>query len=364
MFPGWTKVNSMTKYSAYSYELENQNVLGTYSAALYDYAGQLPSANGANMRHNEMAFSSFENPDDASSGNWIFGTQTFPAYHIFKVISGNMNMAVVEAGIGEFENVEEVDMRGKRVSGSIFDAFGRTKYIQGNEIICRQSHPTNPDLTVLVFRRALFQDLWQGQIKVKNTVQPSVIATHDTTLAHAGKSSLKVDEEQTFQQPLLQLDKGKTYILKAWVSVRNAHLPAPELAEGLGIDVKFRNRRGGDIISTVSFVPSGTVIEGWQQLSGTFVCPDNGAVPELTFKPGSAATAWYDDLRLHPQKGNMKSYVYETDTYRLRAILDEENFASYYYYDVEGNLYLVKKETLDGIKTISENISYQVEIQE
>ena len=31
------------------------------------------------------------------------------------------------------------------------------------------------------------------------------------------------------------------------------------------------------------------------------------------------------------------------------------------YYDKEGNLYLTKKETIDGVKTISENVSYQIE---
>jgi hypothetical protein len=57
----------------------------------------------------------------------------------------------------------------------------------------------------------------------------------------------------------------------------------------------------------------------------------------------------------------MKSYVYDLNDYRLRAILDEENFASFFYYDAEGNLHTTKKETIRGIKTITENISYQKE---
>lgn len=359
--PHWTQANSMTKYSPYSYELENQDVLGTYSAALYDYGGHLPAANGANMRHNEMAFTSFEYLEGTASGNWTFGTQPLPAYKILKVVSGNMNMAIVEAELEEFENVTQVDVRGKSVSGSMMDIFNRTKYTQGNEIICKQSHPTNPDLSVLVFRRAIFSGVWTGEVKIKNSVQPLATAVLEEAFGHSGSKSLKVSSLHTFQQPLLQLDSGKTYVLKAWVSVRNPHVPAPELAGGLGVDVKFRDRVGGSLLSTVSLTPSGSVIEGWQQVSGTFVCPDRKAALELSFKPGSTGTAWYDDLRLHPEMGNMKSYVYETDTYRLRAVLDEENFASFYYYDAEGNLYLVKKETVEGIKTISENVSFQVE---
>jgi len=57
----------------------------------------------------------------------------------------------------------------------------------------------------------------------------------------------------------------------------------------------------------------------------------------------------------------MKTYVYNISDYRLRAILDEDNFSSVFFYDKEGNLYLTKKETEEGIKTISENRSYQIE---
>jgi hypothetical protein len=103
------------------------------------------------------------------------------------------------------------------------------------------------------------------------------------------------------------------------------------------------------------------VIEGWQQVKGTFQCPARGATVELKFKPGTAATIWFDDLRLHPVLGNMKSYVYDLNDYRLRAILDEENFADLFFYDKEGALYLKQQETEEGIKTISENIVYQVE---
>ena len=136
--------------------------------------------------------------------------------------------------------------------------------------------------------------------------------------------------------------------------------PTPVLASGLGVDI-IAKQKNGQVISTFSFVPAGIVIEGWQQLKGSFVCPANTAYIEIVFKPGSTGTAWYDDLRFHPENGNMKGYVYNLNDFRLQAVSDEENFASYFYYDREGNLHLTKKETTDGIKTLSENISYQVE---
>jgi len=128
----------------------------------------------------------------------------------------------------------------------------------------------------------------------------------------------------------------------------------------LGVDVILKNK-AGTTVSITSMVPEGKVIEGWQQVRGKFECPDKDLTLTVKFKPGSSGTAWYDDVRLHPAKGNMKSYVYSISDFRLRAILDEDNFASIFYYDKEGNLYLTKKETEEGIKTISENRSYQIE---
>jgi hypothetical protein len=163
-----------------------------------------------------------------------------------------------------------------------------------------------------------------------------------------------------FRQEMLQLEQGKTYWVNVWVSVENANRSIPKLADNLGIELTFLNRQQQPI-STVSFQPVGTIIEGWQQIKGTFISPIKNPLVEIKFKPGSTGTAYYDDLRLQPEKGNMKAYVYDIKDYRLRAILDEENYASFFYYDAEGNLYLTKKETEKGTKTITENVSYQVE---
>jgi hypothetical protein len=187
-----------------------------------------------------------------------------------------------------------------------------------------------------------------------------VTPTIDNTFSHSGKSSLMVNSPTTFKQQLLQLDSGKTYWLSAWVSVHNSSPQLPKLADDLGVTVITRDRLQ-QIVSNVSIIPKGNIIEGWQQVKGSFVCSTRDATVEIKFNPGSTGSAWYDDLRVHPEKGNMKCYVYDLIDYRLRAILDEENFASFFYYDVEGNLYLTKKETEKGIKTLTENVSYQVE---
>jgi len=372
--PAWTKANEMTQYSPFSYELENRDVLGIYSAALYDYGGHLPSANGVNMRNAEMAFTSFEGLNslekvfqDTSisssvSGNWIFGTKSLPEYYLYNVRISSGNTAIVEASVEQLKNVEMVDVAARDLHG-IFQYLPRYTYITNDEIICMQPYPQHPEWTIVILKRAPFKWLWNGRIKVYNRVLPKVVPIVDDSYAHSGSSSLliRTGGPHAFKQQLLHLDSGKNYMINAWVSVHEVSLKTPKLADSLGIDVIVRNEQG-EITRKYAFTPSGNIIEGWQQVRGTFTYTGGrGSALELNFHIGSKGKAWYDDLRFHPELGNMKSYVYDLKDYRLRAILDEENFASYFYYDEEGNLYLTKKETEKGVKTISENVSSLME---
>ena len=56
----WTSVSTVTKYSPYGFELENQDALGRYSAAQYGYNNTFPMAVGANSKYEEIAFDGFE----------------------------------------------------------------------------------------------------------------------------------------------------------------------------------------------------------------------------------------------------------------------------------------------------------------
>jgi len=47
--------------------------------------------------------------------------------------------------------------------------------------------------------------------------------------------------------------------------------------------------------------------------------------------------------------------VYDPTKFWLRATLNVDNYATYYYYDEAGNLTLKKQETEEGIFTITES---------
>lgn len=154
--------------------------------------------------------------------------------------------------------------------------------------------------------------------------------------------------------------EGETYILQAWVRedapgtdsrIHTYERVSPH------IEVKLSN--GVNDVITVSCFPSGPVIDGWQRVEQEFTipsCPDERVDFALILHgltSGDEGT-YFDDIRVFPKKGGMKSYVYDPASQKLLSELDEENFATFYEYDQEGALIRVKKETERGIKTIKE----------
>ena len=109
----------------------------------------------------------------------------------------------------------------------------------------------------------------------------------------------------------------------------------------------------------ILFYPSGPIIEGWQKVEGEFTVPINASTANLVLSNDGNQFVYFDDIRMHPFNANMKSYVYDSRSLKLAAELDENNYASFYEYDEEGQLVRVKKETVQGIKTIKETRNAQ-----
>ena len=97
--------------------------------------------------------------------------------------------------------------------------------------------------------------------------------------------------------------------------------------------------------------PSSKSIDGWQKVEFEFEY--DGSNHHLLFNGGDWG-ALFDDVRIFPSNANMKSYVYDHVNNRMSSELDENNFATFYEYDNEGNLSQVKRETLSGIISVSE----------
>lgn len=356
--PNWIKTNEITRYSPFSYALEDKDATSTYSGAIYDYGGDLASAEGKNMRNDEMGFTGFETVSGTMTGNFNMGSSSVQTSITVPVLAGYGHMAIGWGPITAFSNYSEADVRAFHIAPLSFFGKITSKVLTNNSIICRQAYSVNNSYTVFVFDEAPFPGSWLGDLTMRAPFTATVPFTRDQTYVHTGAYSLKITTPTQFPQGILKLDQNKSYLISAWVSVGNTSVTAPAAFNNTGIDIIIRDKNNLVVPPTISFQTSGPIIEGWRQVTGTFSMP----VPEgritIALRPGDAGTAYFDDLRVHPTNGAMKSFVYDLKDYRLTAILDEQNYASLFYYDAEGNLYLTKKDTDRGRKTIGENVTY------
>lgn len=145
--------------------------------------------------------------------------------------------------------------------------------------------------------------------------------------------------------------QGRQVVVGAWV--KEPGLCATGSYTNEQLEVWF----DGDESSKVILKPSGNIIEGWQRIEGTLTIPQTASGMSYRMVSPTNNTVYFDDLRIHPFNGNMKSFVYNPVNLRLMAELDENNYATFYEYDDEGTLIRVKKETEQGVKTIRETRS-------
>jgi hypothetical protein len=138
---------------------------------------------------------------------------------------------------------------------------------------------------------------------------------------------------------------GKKYVISCWVKDGQPRNPTT--------NVQVSVTGSGALIGSSSNWP---IVEGWKRIELPFLF--NAPATNFTIQLSSGSgTVYFDDIRIHPFDGQMKSFVYDPSSQRLMAELDENNFATFYEYDDEGILIRVKKETERGIMTIKETRS-------
>lgn len=145
--------------------------------------------------------------------------------------------------------------------------------------------------------------------------------------------------------------QNEKYIISSWVK--------EDVGQVLTYNnVKIKITFEDSAEAPLTFVPKGKIIDEWQQITEEFIVPSDatGITIEL-LNNGATDSVYFDDIRIFPYNGNLKSFVYDPVTQRLMAELDENNYATFYEYDKEGGLVRVKKETERGVYTIQETRS-------
>jgi hypothetical protein len=156
-----------------------------------------------------------------------------------------------------------------------------------------------------------------------------------------------IDEEDilTTFSPL----RNKKYILSYWVYI-------PQLYNQRVFDYPSLTCTisGTGATYVVDNVRRSEIIDGWQRVELEFTVPTSATDIRVSFQNTGIKDTYIDDIRIHPFNSSLKSYVFDPITLRLSAELDERNFATFYEYDIEGQLSRIKKETERGVMTVQE----------
>ncbi|MEQ1676016.1 MAG: hypothetical protein ABL876_04925, partial [Chitinophagaceae bacterium] len=208
-----------------------------------------------------------------------------------------------------------------------------------------------------------------GHFNFRKTLNGNTVDT-SRLYAHSGKYSLKVNGSATINKTvytgttpvIFTIDNAGQYLLGS-NELSKGFSPIPGKKYVLSFWVKDGTPR--DATTTVQATVNGTglinsllkwpVVEGWKRVEAQFVLP--ALSTSFTLQLQSSGVVYFDDIRLHPFDGQMKSFAYDPSSQRLMGEMDENNFATFYEYDDEGILIRVKKETERGIMTIKETRS-------
>jgi hypothetical protein len=299
----WVWNGQTTLFNRKGFELENKDPLGRYNSGLYGYGLTLPTAVTQNSRYQESAFDGFE--DYGFKPNSCDTTCAEARPFDFSAYESNISDSVAHSGLYSLriEKGNSISLVGLNVAGA-------------------------PDPEV-----------------------PGLSDTLGAGSCGSGPRFAGIKASATTVLPSFKPFAGKKMLIGAWVKEEDSC--SCQTYANNHILVGFT----GGSNTSVTLLPSGNMIEGWQRYEGIVTIPSNATSMSVTLQASASSVTYFDDIRLHPFNAEMKSYVYNPVNLRLMAELDENNYATFYEYDDDGTLIRVKKETEKGIMTIKETRS-------
>ena len=194
-----------------------------------------------------------------------------------------------------------------------------------------------------------------GRLPFQNTVTGMTLTVSDNK-SHTGNRSLRLEKpggtallslslnlpvtaaiDYTAADKTMQLQAGKKYVLSFWLNEATTEdLSTFVFLNGVNApELEFKR----------------ALLDGWRRFELIFTAPASGTLP-ININHASREV-YIDDIRIHPFNAEMKTMVYDPQKYLPLAELDGRNYATFYRYDEEGKPTVVKKETENGIYTIS-----------
>jgi hypothetical protein len=312
----WVSTGQATLYAPEGNGLEEKDALGIYSSQLFGYNNLLVTAQAGNARHNQIAFDNFE---DYFSP--LYGCERDNHFD-FRV---GLNL-------------------GQQVK-TVYD--NKNVHVQA---LLYQNGPSNPKAHIA--KDTSHTGFYSLSVHAGKSHAMSRILDYSGTSIDIGDDSLfRVTDVNQLITPFAPTP-GK-YVVSAWVYEKFSDQNAVNTYSNALVNVKVYD--AGSAVVNQNFNASGMIIDRWQRIDGTFSIPSGADSIRVTLVNGGSSYAYFDDVRLHPFDSKMAGHVYDYVLMKVRAELDDNNYATFYEYDDEGSLVRVKRETEKGIVTIQES---------
>lgn len=315
----WVKSSTLTQYNLSGKPSEAVDALGNSSAELYGYDGNYVIASAANARLKDIANDNFEDystieEDCFKEDHWNY-----------KSSYTNWVESVRSMDLSDTQNPD---------TSNTFPFLSKNFVHSGTQSM----------------------GLPAGSLLTTSSMVDSI------AVYKLGVSSLMEHISDTFvsnRLPRFNPSAGKQYKFEAWVRSRATSINSVNTYENdsCAILIETRTEVTDYPLMQLHLKPSGPIIEGWQRIEGSFIPSAGSAYITITLENKSTHRVYFDDIRIYPIEASMKTYVYHPLLLKPMAILDENNFATFFEYDQEGKLIRKKKETTKGIVTLQESRS-------
>lgn len=313
--PDWVKASEVISYDPNGNVIEQKDALGLFSSMYFGYGRKLPVAIASNAKRSEIGFDSFEEYGDTNS------IECRPIkFHVAKLTGEGIVNSKKYAHTGSncylLPALEDSNSSG----ASIITGFTTLNNFHNGDKDDPLSRIASQQFNIDFNNDGVYNsyNYW---------IEPS---------------NLHYGEENALSQGL-SLESDKEYILTFWLkpqfnSVAN------------NVEVVINNQ----LVTTNSAT---NLVEGFERISVKFRA---SGYDKININNLSDQNYYLDDLSIQPANSSMVKYVYDAKNYRLLAELDDQSFATYYIYDPEGNVRMIKQETKDGLKTITETRSHVI----
>jgi len=319
--PNWHASRTVTKYSPYGKEIENIDAVGNYSTAVFGFNQELPVAVAANAKQGDIFTDGFED------------------YNLLQYTGNIINYRY------SFFNY----FTSTPLANPFYDTLNLTHASDSISIVSNIAHTGT---------HSLYMPSVGGSTEWDMGIPVNLNAHNDSGLTNYYNSYFPYSPtayayQFTSANEYLPFEfvPGGSYVLSYWIQQVS---PVPNITDYPipgNCAVEFGN--GYVLFLGVAVRKKTNIIDGWQQVEATFTAPLAATTAYIALPAGF----YIDDMRIFPANANMKSFVYNPYSEKLMATLDENNFATMYEYDQEGNLVRTKKETTKGIMTVSESRS-------